>query len=65
MSSVTAEMAATYRSGRASWDVPGPAVNPWNGTGPTARERVLSVMWRRGRLSGVSPVFRGAAASGS
>lgn len=63
MPSVNREIAAAYRAGAATWnhaprgvDVP----NPYDGRGDTARERVLSVAWRRGRLSGVSPAFRGA-----
>lgn len=60
--SVPGEISAAYRAGAASWgtaprgvDVP----NPYDGRGPTARERVLAVMWRRGRLSRVDPLFRG------
>jgi hypothetical protein len=46
---VEREMVAAFRAGeraardRARWDS-----NPHRGTGPTARERVLAMMWRRG-----------------
>ncbi|MCD2191656.1 hypothetical protein [Actinomycetospora soli] len=55
------QIVAAYRAGRASWQAHGIDVPcPWNGRGPTTRERVLAVAWRRGRLSGVDPAFRGA-----
>lgn len=56
--SVPGEIAAAYRAGAASWDTAPRGVdvpNPWNGRGPTSRERVLAVVWRRGRLSRVTP----------
>lgn len=55
------QIVAAYRAGQASWDEPlseQPVANPWNGRAETARERVLSVVWRRGRLSRIDPVFR-------
>lgn len=64
--SVEQEIVAAYPVGAASWDTAAPGVdvtNPWRGDADTARERVLSVVWRRGRLSRVSPVFRGGAST--
>lgn len=49
--SVEAEMAAAFRAGQqAARDHTGNH-NPYSGTGDTARERVLSVMWRKGYRS--------------
>lgn len=46
------EMRAAREAGRAAAEAHRPPdSNPYNGTGPTARERVLSVMWRRGYSS--------------
>lgn len=43
------EMRQAREAGRAAAEAKhGPHGNPYRGTGPTARERMLSVVWRRG-----------------